>query len=218
MTRSLTGLVRRALRANRSCNSFTAMRAVIVVAFLVTMLIGNPVGAQESHTFASIPVSQIPHPVRRAHLAQVRAMECGDAHVDYPTRFDEWHRIDLDQDGSPEYLVFITLEGFGGGNNYSRYLIDYRYVEPVWFAQSVLLVGGKGMASVGGERVRLSGNDLSTAAIFYGPDDAMCCASVHGRIHMYVGIGGTLALDGAPLDDNARAAGIMLLLAGACRS
>jgi hypothetical protein len=143
-------------------------------------------------------------------------MKCGDEHASYYQEADEWHRIDLDGDGSEEQLVFLTLEGFGGGNNYSRYLIVYRYVEPVWFASTVLLVGGKGNANVGGHTLQLAGSDLSTSAMFYGPDDGMCCASVPGRIHFRVGIGGILEPVEHSLSDEAAAYRFMLMFIAPC--
>lgn len=162
--------------------------------------------------------SRIPTEVRSAHLSQVQRMKCGDEQVDYPQQFDDWHRIDLDGDGVAEYLVFLTLEGFGGGNNYSRYLVIYRYVEPVWFASTVLLVGGKGNAEVSGSTLRLTGADLSTSARFYGPHDAMCCASVPGQLHFRVGIGGALEPIEAALSDEAASYRFMLMYVARCNN
>jgi hypothetical protein len=162
--------------------------------------------------------SRIPVEVRSAHLNQMQRMQCGDGQVDYPQQFDDWHRIDLDGDGAFEYLVFLTLEGFGGGNNYSRYLVVYRYVEPVWFASTVLLVGGKGNVEVSGSTLRLINADLSTRALFYAPHDAMCCASVPGELHFRVAIGSVLEPIEAPLSDVAAAYRFLLMYIAPCNN
>ncbi len=136
--------------------------------------------------------SATPGGVRSAHLTEVRRLECRDQYVDYPEQFDHWHSIDLDGDGSDEHLVFFTLEGFGGGNNYVRYLAVYRYVAPVWFPSYTLLVGGKGSAGVTGATLRLEGGVLSTEAMLPDDDDATCCPSVESELAFDVGVGATL--------------------------
>lgn len=193
-------------------------RLVLTAIVFLAMAPDGHAQTAESRNVTSIGVARMPAAVRAAHLRQVERMKCGDEHASYYREADEWHRIDLDGDGSDEQLVFLTLEGFGGGNNYSRYLVVYRYVEPVWFASTVLLVGGKGNASVGGDRLRLVGSDLSTDAMFYGPNDGMCCASVPGRIHFRVGIGGMLEPVEHPLSDEAAAYRFMLMFVAPCNA
>lgn len=161
---------------------------------------------------------ETPVEVRRAHLAQVERMRCPNepSPASYPPQFDDWHRIDLDEDGQHEYVVFLTLEGFGGGNNYSRYLIVYRYVEPVWFASRVALVGGKGGLMVSGDTVRIADRVFSTDAMFPDDDDATCCPSVRGTIEYDIGIGGALTPRLQPLPDRAASSHILLLFVAAC--
>ncbi|HYD86239.1 MAG TPA: hypothetical protein VEA80_02080 [Vitreimonas sp.] len=126
------------------------------------------------------------------HFAEVARIRGNDQWADYPSQFDHWHQIDLDGDGQVERLVFFTIEGFGGGNSYSRFLIVYRYVEPVWFASDVVGVGGKGDYQVIGDEVRLSGRMLSVGAKFYDDEDGMCCPSIPADIQFTVGPGGRL--------------------------
>ncbi len=194
------------------------MIARLLLALVSLVILGSPALAQETaaRNLVSLGVRTIPAAVRSAHLTQVRRMKCGDAHASYYREADEWHHLDLDGDGTDEYQVFLTLEGFGGGNNYSRYLVVYRYVQPVWFASTVLLVGGKGNASVGGHVLRVRGADLSTQAMFYGPHDATCCASVPGRIHFEIGVGGALQPIEHPLSDQAAAYRFMLMFSARC--
>lgn len=161
--------------------------------------------------------SQTPAEVSVAHLAEVRRLTCGDQHVDYPPRFDDWHRLDLDGDGADEYLVFYTLEGFGGGNNYSRYLSVYRYVDPVWFASSSILVGGKGSLSVSGAAFRLNGGVLSVDALFPDDDDPMCCPSMDGEIAFDIGAGGALTPRPVAMSRSGQTFHTLLMIAASCR-
>lgn len=194
------------------------MIARLVLAIAALVVLGSPSFAQSlaPRSVVSMGVHATPAVLRAAHLAQVERMKCGDAQASYYREADEWHHIDLDGDGSDEYVVFLTLEGFGGGNNYSRYLVVYRYVEPVWFASTVLLVGGKGDASVSGHVLRLSGADLSTDAMFYGPQDPTCCASVPGRVNFEIGVGGALEPIEHPRTDQAAAYRFMLMFSARC--
>lgn len=139
-----------------------------------------------------------PRAVQAAHAAQINGMVCGDAHASNPEELDDWHRLDLDGDGQDEYLAFVTLEGFGGGNNYSRYLIVYRYVRPVWFASQAALVGGKDSVQVIGDRLRLADGVLSMDARFR---DETCCEFREVEIRMDVGIGATLSPRAVDLND-----------------
>ncbi|MBN8607446.1 MAG: hypothetical protein J0L81_11045 [Caulobacterales bacterium] len=194
------------------------MIARLVLAIVTLVFLGSAAFAQSPapRSIVSTGLQATPADVRSAHLAQVHRMKCGDAQASYYREADEWHHIDLDGDGSDEYVVFLTLEGFGGGNNYSRYLVVYRYVDPVWFASTVLLVGGKGDASVGGHVLRLSGADLSTDAMFYGPQDPTCCASVPGRLRFEIGVGGALEPIEHPRSDQAAAYRFMLMFSSRC--
>lgn len=160
--------------------------------------------------------SQTPQEVRSAHLAQIERMKCRDERVDYPPQFDDWHRLDLDGDGAYEYLVFLTLEGFGGGNNYSRYLIVYRYIEPVWFASHASLVGGKGSLAVSGATIRLRDRVLSVAALFPDEDDPTCCPSMDGEIAFDVEVGGLLRPRPVALSESGQTFHFLLANAAGC--
>lgn len=160
--------------------------------------------------------SATPDDVRPAHLTEVRRLECGDRHVDYPEQFDDWHTLDLDGDGADEHLVFFTLEGFGGGNNYLRYLAVYRYVAPVWFPSYTALVGGKGSALVSGGTVRLENGVLSTAAMLPDEDDATCCPSIESELAFDVGVGATFRPRPIALSESGEAYHYMLQFASSC--
>ncbi len=141
---------------------------------------------------ASYSGSQTPPDLLAVHLAEVARIKGDDGWADYPPEYDHWHEIDLDGDGRVERLVFFTVESFGGGNNYRRYLIVYRYVEPVWFASDVIGVGGKWDYAVLGDVVRLSNQVLTVGAKFYDDQDGSCCPSIEADIQFRVLAGGRL--------------------------
>ena len=160
--------------------------------------------------------SATPDDVRPAHLSEVRRLECRDQYVDYPEQFDHWHMLDLDNDGADEHLVFFTLEGFGGGNNYLRYLAVYRYVSPVWFSSYTVLIGGKGSAGVSGATLRLEDGVLSTEALLPDEDDATCCPSIESELAFDVGVGATLRPRPIALSESGEAYHYMLQFASSC--
>lgn len=170
----------------------------------------------EGSALISYSGSATPGEVRTAHLMEVRRLECGDTHVDYAEQFDHWHRLDLDGDDGDELAVFFTLEGFGGGNNYARYLAVYRYVEPVWFASTVMRVGGKGSANVSGATLRLADGVLSTEAMLADDDDGACCPSVASELSFDVGAGGALTPRPVALSETGEAHEFLLSYVSDC--
>lgn len=175
-----------------------------------------PTIARDGATIISTSGSATPEAVRSAHVGEVRRLECRDQHVDYPAQFDHWHRIDLDADGADEYLVFFTLEGFGGGNNYVRYLVVYRNVEPVWFPSFAAIVGGKGSAGVTGSTIRLAGSVLTTDALLPDDDDGTCCPSIESELTFDVGIGGALTPRPTVLSETGESYQYMLEFVSGC--
>jgi len=147
---------------------------------------------RDGDQFVSYSGSQTPPELRVVHLAEITRIKGGDERADYASQFDHWHQIDLDGDGQDERLVFFTIEGFGGGNNYARFLAVYRYIEPVWIVATVDGVGGRGSASVLGDTVRLTGSTLSVNARFYDDEDGMCCPTLDGQLEFRVLTGGRL--------------------------
>lgn len=171
---------------------------------------------RDGEAVVSTSGSATPDDVRSAHLTEVRRLECGDQYVDYPEQFDHWHTLDLDGDGADERLVFFTLEGFGGGNNYVRYLVVYRYVAPVWFPTYTALVGGKGSAGVTGATLRLEAGVLSTEAMLPDEDDGTCCPSLESELAFNVGVGATLTPRPVAISDAGAAFHTMLQFASSC--
>lgn len=182
--------------------SFSPLRTVLSLAFAAC--IGGPAAildasAQSPAAVVSHYSNQTPHEVRSAHMREIERLKCGDPYVAHHLRYDSWHRIDLDGDGAHEYLVFVGMEGFAGGNYYEQYLIVYRYVEPMWLAATTLRVGGRGTGGVDARRIRLANGVLSAEGLFYGEGDGPCCPSVSGSVRFRVGVGGAIEfLDARP--------------------
>lgn len=167
------------------------------------------------HGEAFHALAQAPLELRAAHGRQIQSMRC-DTLVANPTQFDHWHRLDLDRDGQNEYLVFTTLEAFGGGNNYSRYLILYRYVNPVWFPALVAFVGGKGGAQVDSAIIWRDSDRLILRAHFPADGDGTCCPSIPGEIAYSISSAGELSPLPPPENPTANAYHFMLLIAAGC--
>ncbi|HRE45815.1 MAG TPA: hypothetical protein PKY87_17850 [Terricaulis sp.] len=137
--------------------------------------------------------SRTPPDILETHLAEVAKLGRDHERAIYASQFDHWHSLDLNGDGEDERLVFLTIEGIGASNNYSRFLIVYRYVAPTWFASDVLSVGGKGEYSLIGDEIHSQNSVLTADATFYGEGDGMCCPTQDGQIHFRMA-GGRLGI------------------------
>lgn len=132
--------------------------------------------------------SATPAELRSAHLAAVERAKRADRWAEYMPQFDHWHRLDLDADGEEEWIVFFTIEGYGGGNNFERYVEVYRYVRPVWIASNGDGISGGAIGDV----VRLSGADLWAKTKRYAGEDPRCCPSIDAEEHFRVTNGARL--------------------------
>ncbi len=103
-----------------------------------------------------------------------------DAHAtEYPdTR--KYHYVDINGDGVPDVVALFTVEGFGGGNNYSFYLSVLRNNKGVLAEVDTVKAGGKGERELNFDTVRLKQGTLELDTKEYAPDDPMCCPSRAG--------------------------------------
>ena len=88
---------------------------------------------------------------------------------------------DLNHDGVSDLAVLYTIEGAGGGNNYTQYLAVVRFDvrRDNLLRTTHTVVGGKGnrAAPTG---IESGDNVIFLTTLGYGPHDAMCCPSIKG--------------------------------------
>jgi hypothetical protein len=85
---------------------------------------------------------------------------------------------DLNHDGVPDLSVLYTIEGAGGGNNYTQYLAVFLRVDGKLVPTAHAAVGGKGERAV--HLASIKDDVIFLMTLEYGPHDAMCCPSIKG--------------------------------------
>ena len=85
---------------------------------------------------------------------------------------------DLNHDGVSDVAVLYTIEGVGGGNNYTQYLAVFVRLEGKLTPTAHAVVGGKGYRATHLEGI--GDNVIFLTTLSYGPHDAMCCPSIKG--------------------------------------
>ncbi len=120
-----------------------------------------------------------------SQLADHDASEYRGGRRTYPMLGDEDIRV-----------VFFTLEGFGGGNNYTFYIAAFQLL--AWTGKpdryqllGVDQIGGNGWRSIDADHPRISGECVTLATEDYVPGDPMSHPTVGGtatyclRLHPY---------------------------------
>lgn len=87
---------------------------------------------------------------------------------------------DLNHDGVSDLAVLYTIEGVGGGNNYSQYLAVFLRSNGQLLPVTNDVVGGKGYKSV--ELESIQDNYIVLSTLSYGANDPMCCPSKKGSV------------------------------------
>jgi hypothetical protein len=85
---------------------------------------------------------------------------------------------DLNGDGHGDVVVIYSIEGVGGGNDWTQYATVLTSTPQGYAATVPKEVGGKSVRAVDGCTVSGSGVDLVLKT--YGPKDGSCCPSVPG--------------------------------------
>ena len=85
---------------------------------------------------------------------------------------------DLNHDGVSDLAVLYTIEGVGGGNNYTQYLAVFVRLDGNLVPTTHTVVGGKGNRAV--RLASIKDNMINLTTLGYGPHDAMCCPSIKG--------------------------------------
>lgn len=167
------------------------MRCLFLLWFSCAALAPNVAASQE---VVSRSVTA-PKAVVAEHQRVVQRFECGDRKAAYYPKYSTWHSIDLDRDNVPELVAFFSIEGFGGGNNWVRYVASYRQAESGYAFVSGGVIGGKGSLSDNPARITLRGNTLRIPAMAMTDKDPMCCPSKKTEIVLDVDSSGRLSAD-----------------------
>jgi hypothetical protein len=102
---------------------------------------------------------------------------------------------DLNADGHADVVVVYTIEGVGGGNDWTQYATVLVAQPPGYSATAPKEVGGKSVRAV--DSCTITDKVIELALKEYAPEDASCCPSKPGRAR-YAFAGGKLALAPTP--------------------
>lgn len=134
-------------------------------------------------------------------VTQLAAM-LGDS---YSHEYPDYRGIQILRNKIEDTVVAVavfTVEGFGGGNNYTQYMAVFAAlsVESEGHPKKVSLldvmaVGGKGVRGIEFKDIRIKQSKgdiaITVPTAEYGPEDAMCCPSIKSEaqfmIQPYVG-------------------------------
>jgi hypothetical protein len=86
---------------------------------------------------------------------------------------------DVNGDGHSDVVVIYTIEGVGGGNDWTQYATVLTSTAQGYGASLPKEVGGKGVRGV--EACAIDGNTVALDLMTYGPKDGSCCPSVPGK-------------------------------------
>jgi hypothetical protein len=86
---------------------------------------------------------------------------------------------DLNHDGVPDAAVLYTLEGAGGGNNYTQYLAVFLRVDGRLVPVANAPVGGKLYRAI--EIKTIKDNVIFCDTLDYAKNDAACCPTIKGK-------------------------------------
>lgn len=107
----------------------------------------------------------------------VQKMKDGDLHAVEYRKARRVHSIDVDGDGVPDTVVFFTIEGFAGGNNYTSYMTVFKGQGTRFEPLDTIVVGGKGLGAVSYSKPVLRNGHLVVERMEYVDSDARCCPS-----------------------------------------
>jgi len=86
---------------------------------------------------------------------------------------------DLNGDGKSDVVVVYTIEGVGGGNDWTQYATVLVAQPPGYSATTPKEVGGKSVRAV--DSCTISDKVIELALKEYAPADASCCPSKPGK-------------------------------------
>jgi hypothetical protein len=86
---------------------------------------------------------------------------------------------DVNGDGHGDVVVIYTIEGVGGGNDWTQYATVLTSTPQGYGATLPKEVGGKSVRAV--ESCSIDGRTVELELKTYGPKDGSCCPSVPGK-------------------------------------
>ena len=86
---------------------------------------------------------------------------------------------DLNGDGRGDVVVIYSIEGVGGGTDWTQYATVLTSTPQGFGASTPKEVGGKSVRAVGG--CSIAGTTIALDLKTYGPKDESCCPSVPGK-------------------------------------
>lgn len=101
------------------------------------------------------------------------------------------HLIDVDGDRVRDAVVFFTVEGFAGGNNYSSFMTVLKGRSSQFQPLDTIAVGGMGLGSASYSRPNFKDGRIVIERMEYVDADARCCPSMKANV--------TIVLQGSKL-------------------
>ncbi len=89
---------------------------------------------------------------------------------------------DVNGDGHGDVVVIYSIEGVGGGNDWTQYATVLTSTPQGYGGTLPKEVGGKSVRAV--EGCTISGNTVALDLRTYGPKDASCCPSVPAKARL----------------------------------
>jgi len=103
---------------------------------------------------------------------------------------------DLNGDGHGDVVVIYSIEGVGGGNDWTQYATVLTSTPQGFGASTPKEVGGKSVRAVDG--CTIAGTTVTLDLKTYGPKDGSCCPSVPGKVTYRFEKGGLADASAAP--------------------
>jgi len=103
---------------------------------------------------------------------------------------------DLNGDGHGDVVVIYSIEGVGGGNDWTQYATVLTSTPQGFGASTPKEVGGKSVRAVDG--CTIAGTTVTLDLKTYGPEDGSCCPSVPGKATYRFEKGGLADASAAP--------------------
>jgi hypothetical protein len=92
------------------------------------------------------------------------------------------HFVDVDGDGVQDAIVFFTIEGMAGGNNYEQYLTVLKGQPSGFLPLDTVLVGGGALGGASYERPTVKEKRITIQRTEYADEDSRCCPSIKSSI------------------------------------